>query len=180
MKYIFVVLFCCYFRKNSPRQGIEPWSPAWQAGILTTILSRTGSWWSSSLIVSTRQKQIESWLILFFFGIFQGNVANLLLGWQMLLWFNYTPRAMSKNSTCRSKPDTSTSALGFLHSRTNLSPFTKDFRGGDQFDEYLAIFLRSGLVRTDHYQRNIVVQTWCHLFLAPPSGRLAQSVRASC
>ena len=24
----------------SPRQGIEPWSPAWQAGILTTILSR--------------------------------------------------------------------------------------------------------------------------------------------
>ena len=40
-------------------------------------------------------------------------------------------------------------ALGFLHSRTNLSPFTKDFRGGDQLDEYLAIFLRSGLVQTD-------------------------------
>ena len=38
-------------------------------------------------------------------------------------------------------------ALGFLHSRTNLSPFTKDFRGGDQFDEYLTIFLRSGLSR---------------------------------
>ena len=42
-------------------------------------------------------------------------------------------------------------ALGFLHSRTNLSPFTKDFRGGDQLDEYLAIFLRSGLVQTDIY-----------------------------
>ena len=26
--------------KSAPRQGIEPWSPAWQAGILTTILSR--------------------------------------------------------------------------------------------------------------------------------------------
>ena len=25
---------------ESPRQGIEPWSPAWQAGILATILSR--------------------------------------------------------------------------------------------------------------------------------------------
>ena len=30
-----------YFsRKKSPRRGIEPRSPAWQAGILTTILSR--------------------------------------------------------------------------------------------------------------------------------------------
>ncbi len=28
-------------RKMSPRRGIEPRSPAWQAGILTTILSRT-------------------------------------------------------------------------------------------------------------------------------------------
>ena len=27
-------------------------------------------------------------------------------------------------------------ALGFLHSRTNLSPFTKDFRGEGQLDEY--------------------------------------------
>ena len=26
--------------KNSPRRGIEPRSPAWQAGILTTILTR--------------------------------------------------------------------------------------------------------------------------------------------
>ena len=33
--------------------------------------------------------------------------------------------------------------LGFLHSRTNLSPFTKDFRGEDHYDEYLTIFLRS-------------------------------------
>ena len=28
--------------KKSPRRGIEPRSPAWQAGILTTILSRIG------------------------------------------------------------------------------------------------------------------------------------------
>ena len=28
-------------KKNSPRRGIEPRSPAWQAGILTTILPRT-------------------------------------------------------------------------------------------------------------------------------------------
>ncbi len=26
--------------KNTPRRGIEPWSSAWQAGILTTILPR--------------------------------------------------------------------------------------------------------------------------------------------
>ena len=44
-------------------------------------------------------------------------------------------------------PGLEKSALGFLHSRTNLSPFTKDFRGGDQLDEYLTIFLRSGLLR---------------------------------
>ena len=29
---------------------------------------------------------------------------------------------------------------GFLHSRTNLSPFTKDFRGEGQIDEYLTYF----------------------------------------
>ena len=39
------------------------------------------------------------------------------------------------------------SALGFLHSRTNLSPFTKDFRGGDQLDEYLTIFRGLALSR---------------------------------
>ena len=43
-------------------------------------------------------------------------------------------------------------ALGFLHTRTNLSPFTKDFRGEDQYDEYLTIFLRSWFVETDSYQ----------------------------
>ena len=31
-------------------------------------------------------------------------------------------------------------ALGILHSRTNLSPFTKDFRGEDQLNEYLSYF----------------------------------------
>ena len=38
-------------------------------------------------------------------------------------------------------------ALGFLHSRTNLSPFTKDFRGGDHLDEYLTIFRGLALTR---------------------------------
>ena len=33
-------------------------------------------------------------------------------------------------------------ALGFLHSRTNLSPFTKDFRGEGQLNEYLTYFLQ--------------------------------------
>ena len=31
-------------------------------------------------------------------------------------------------------------ALGFLHTRTNLSPFTKDFHGEGQLDEYLGNF----------------------------------------
>ena len=37
-------------------------------------------------------------------------------------------------------------ALGFLHSGTNLSPFTKDFRGEGQLNEYLTYFsqLHSG------------------------------------
>ena len=30
---------CVRLEKNAPRRGIEPRSPAWQAGILTTILS---------------------------------------------------------------------------------------------------------------------------------------------
>ena len=33
-------------------------------------------------------------------------------------------------------------ALGFLHSHTNLSPFTKDFRGEGQLNEYLTYFLQ--------------------------------------
>ena len=33
-----------------------------------------------------------------------------------------------------------TLALGFLHSRTNLSPFTKDFRGEGQLNECLGDF----------------------------------------
>ena len=48
---------------------------------------------------------------------------------------------------------------GFSSSRTNLSPFTKDFRGGDQLDEYLTIFLGSGFVRTDSYQKNSIDTT---------------------
>ena len=33
-------------------------------------------------------------------------------------------------------------ALGFLHTRTNLSPFAKDFRGEGQLDEYIDDFSR--------------------------------------
>ena len=39
-------------------------------------------------------------------------------------------------------------ALGFLHTRTNLSPFTKDFRGEGQLDEYISDFSRV-LLRRD-------------------------------
>ena len=39
-------------------------------------------------------------------------------------------------------------ALGFLHTRTNLSPFTKDFRGEGQLDEYIGDFSRV-LLRRD-------------------------------
>ena len=39
-------------------------------------------------------------------------------------------------------------ALGFLHTRRNLSPFTKDFRGESQLDEYLGNFCRV-LLRRD-------------------------------
>ena len=27
------------FIESTPRRGIEPWPPAWQAGILTTVLA---------------------------------------------------------------------------------------------------------------------------------------------
>ena len=33
-------------------------------------------------------------------------------------------------------------ALGFLNTRTNLSPFAKDFRGEGQLDEYIDDFSR--------------------------------------
>ena len=78
----------------------------------------------------------------------------------MLLFIYCTPRVMLKISRCHSIPGSAISALGFLHSRTNLSPFTKDFRGGDQLDEYLGIFLRSGFVQTGYYQKNIKMKTW--------------------
>ena len=48
-----VVFLFIFVLKSAPRQGIEPWSPAWQAGILTTILSRTGSYRSLSKVELT-------------------------------------------------------------------------------------------------------------------------------
>ena len=60
--------------------------------------------------------------------------VRLLIDYLERRYYN-KPRAMQKNSRCRSILDVPISALGFLHSRTNLSPFTKDFRGGDQLDE---------------------------------------------
>ena len=38
--------------------------------------------------------------------------------------------------------------MGFLHTHTNLSPFTKDFRGEGQLDEYIGDFSRF-LLRRD-------------------------------
>ena len=84
----------------------------------------------------------------------------------MLLFIYCTPRVMLKNSKCHSIPGSAISALGFLHSRTNLSPFTKDFRGEDQFDEYLTIFLRSRFGGTFLAKQNWCLQPefWKHLF----------------
>ena len=36
-------------KRSPPRRGIEPRSPAWQAGILTTILTRIG-WWEEPVL----------------------------------------------------------------------------------------------------------------------------------
>ena len=49
-------------------------------------------------------------------------------------------------------------ALGFLHSRTNLLPFTKDFRGAGQLNVYLTYFtqLPSGEAVNFH-KENILV-----------------------
>ena len=55
---MFIFLF--YALKSAPRQGIEPWSPAWQAGILTTILSRTGSYRSLSKVQLTLEIDRQS------------------------------------------------------------------------------------------------------------------------
>ena len=44
-----------YF-KSAPRRGIEPRSPAWQAGILTTILTRTGNKFEDVLLHTIRMK----------------------------------------------------------------------------------------------------------------------------
>ena len=38
-------------------------------------------------------------------------------------------------------------SLGFLYTRTNLSPFTKDFRGDGHLDEYIGDFSRVLLAR---------------------------------
>ena len=51
--------------------------------------------------------------------------------------------------------------LGFLHSRTNLSPFTKDFRGEDQYDEYLTIFRRSCFGETILAECKLVAKWIC-------------------
>ena len=55
-----VVFLFIFVLKSAPRQGIEPWSPAWQAGILTTILSRTGSYRSLSKVELTLEIDRQS------------------------------------------------------------------------------------------------------------------------
>ena len=43
-------------------------------------------------------------------------------------------------------------ALGFLHTRTNLSPFTKDFNEEGRLDEYIGNFSRV-LLRVDDFNK---------------------------
>lgn len=52
LQYDFLRIYNICHKNNSPRRGIEPRSPAWQAGILTTILPRTRKtvWNSSQLL----------------------------------------------------------------------------------------------------------------------------------
>ena len=57
-------------RKNSPRRGIEPRSPAWQAGILTTILPRIRAkvkWLLINLFCMLRRQTLsmkdQAWMI---------------------------------------------------------------------------------------------------------------------
>ena len=53
-------------------------------------------------------------------------------------------------------------ALGLLHSRTNLSPFTKDFRGESQQNEHLGIFFfalpSGGALYTTHKKSPLSVE----------------------
>ena len=61
-------------------------------------------------------------------------------------------------------------ALGLLHSRTNLSPFTKDFRGESQLNEPLAYFSlvrHSGIKNCMHHwvlQLNYMLATTVGFF----------------
>ncbi len=59
--------------KWTPRRGIEPRSPAWQAGILTTILTRI-SWWAP------RARGYINQTLFFWSGIFRVSGANASAG----------------------------------------------------------------------------------------------------
>ena len=71
----------------SPRRGIEPRSPAWQAGILTTILPRTSHHFMKHILnksLTHAQLVPRSWLIL----NYQSEMAafvKLTPGW--FIWF---------------------------------------------------------------------------------------------
>ena len=51
-----------------------------------------------------------------------------------------SPQAIYNKSAPRYRRAIISQALGLLHSRTNLSPFTKDFRGESQQNEHLGKF----------------------------------------
>ena len=82
------------------------------------------------------------------------------------------------------------SALGFLHTRTNLSPFTKDFRGGDQLDEYLNDFSQVCIAgrlyrmkwkteQLSQVRTNWRVKIYCPLYILPFTNEMKLLVQHS-
>ena len=67
-------------KKLSPRRGIEPRSPAWQAGILTTILSRTNESLRAKTQTDSRQNLWVSYRILHNRFLFQTLILFLNFG----------------------------------------------------------------------------------------------------
>ena len=56
-------------------------------------------------------------------------------------------------------------ALGFLHTRKNLLPFTKDFRAEDQLDEYIRSFSQVLLRPQSFHVRYLVDACVIHVFI---------------
>ena len=139
------ITFSCTLRKVLPDRESNPglprdrrgYSPLYYRGLVSYEIYVNLTLY---VTIETNQQPVKQ-------IIWNFAEVRLLIDYLERRYYN-KPRAMQKNSRCRSILDVPISALGFLHSRTNLSPFTKDFRGEDQFDEYSPIFLRSWLAET--------------------------------